>query len=326
MGLRGSLASSIVWGKPKQIFRVRDHFPESFSHAQSPQIVTLSDVYRVFFSTRQRDSDLLPISRVFWADFDKSTWEVLRVSEAPVISDGEIGTFDEHGVFPLSPFQLGSELYGFTSGWSRRSSVPLETAVGLVKFEDGWESAGRLGRGPVLAANFYDPHLVCDAFVARDMKVDGFRMYYISGKSWIRGSAGPERIYKIRSAFSWDLMNWETDGMQVIEDALGPDECQALPSVVDLGGARLMVFCFREALNFRENSRNAYRLGGAISFDGVSWLRQDSLFDIPPSVDSWDGAMRCYPNVSIDGNKIFLLYNGNRFGHDGFGLAVGQLA
>ena len=326
MGSLGFQPSPIVWDTPKQIFRLRDYFPAGFSHAQSPQILILSDVYRVFFSTRQKDNDGLPISQVFWADFDKSTWDVLRVSDAPVMPDGDIGTFDEHGVFPLSPFQLGSDLYGFTSGWSRRSSVPVETAVGLVKFDDGWESAERLGRGPVLAANYYDAHLVCDAFVSRDITGDGFRMYYISGKSWIRSSAGPERIYKIRSAFSRDLIHWETEGRQVIEDALGPDECQALPSVVDLPGSRLMVFCFREALNFRKNSRNAYRLGGAISSDGVSWSRQDSVFDVPPSVDSWDDTMRCYPNISFDENKVFLLYNGNNFGQDGFGLAVGRIA
>lgn len=100
------------------------------------------------------------------------------------------------------------------------------------------------------------------------------------------------------------------------------DECQALPTVVCLDGVYHMFFCYRQAFGFRTNKSNAYRLGYAHSADLVRWTRDDANAGIGVSAEGWDSEMQCYPHVFKMGDKVYMLYNGNQFGRDGFGLAV----
>ena len=74
------------------------------------------------------------------------------VAEHEVIEPGGLGCFDEHGIFPMSVVRHGGELLGYTTGWSRRASVSVETAIGLAVSRDGGRTFARTGPGPVLAA------------------------------------------------------------------------------------------------------------------------------------------------------------------------------
>jgi hypothetical protein len=38
-------------------------------------------------------------------------------------------------------------------------------------------------------------------------------------------------------------------------------------------------------------------------------------------VDGWDSEMMCYPNVFECNKDTYLIYNGNDFGKNGFGIA-----
>ena len=58
---------------------------------------------------------------------------VLNVSDKQVISLGELGAFDEHGIFPFNVTSIGNELFAYTSGWSRRVSVSVETGIESLK-------------------------------------------------------------------------------------------------------------------------------------------------------------------------------------------------
>ena len=72
----------------------------------------------------------------------------------------------------------------------------------------------------------------------------------------------------------------------------------------------------------RRKSFRAYRLGYAESLDGYAWTRMDeqlSLDVTPGSFDS-DAIMYAAP-IQID-DKLYVFYNGNDFGRDGFAVAV----
>jgi hypothetical protein len=83
-----------------------------------------------------------------------------------------------------------------------------------------------------------------------------------------------------------------------------------------------MYFCYRDAFDFRLNQKASYRLGYAYSSDLLHWSRNDSLAGIEPSIGCWDGEMQCYPNTFELNGAIHMLYNGNEFGRNGFGLAT----
>jgi hypothetical protein len=282
----------------------------------------LADGVRVYFSSRERDRTGKFLSHVSYVEFDSEFLAIRAVADHTVLPLGEAGDFDEHGIFPIHIFRNGDEIWGYTTGWSRRVSVSADAAIGLAVSKDGGRTFCKIGRGPVLASSLHEPFLVGDAFV---LKVDGvYHMWYIFGQRWVCGTPGaqPDRVYKIGHAISDDGVSWERDGKAIISDCLGADECQALPSVLRCGGLYHMVFCYRSHVGFRTGKSNAYRLGYARSADLRRWVRDDSALGLDLSAEGWDSEMMCYPHLFSYRNRVWLLYNGNQFGRNGFGLAV----
>lgn len=313
------------WRKLGLVLDLADHtLPEGMvGWAQSPQPVDLGDVVRVYFSTRSVDHDGMYTSHMVYADLSRDMRTVMRVGERPVLTPGRLGTFDEHGIFPMQVVPHDGRLLGYTCGWSRRTSVSVETGIGLTISTDGGESFERIGDGPILAASPFEPFLVGDAHVR---VINGlFHMWYIFGTAWTLypGNSEPDRTYKIGHAVSEDGVRWTKDeGVAIIADVLGPDESQALPSVIEIDGTHHMFFCYRQSVDFRSGEGRGYRIGHAWSTDLRQWHRDDEMLGLEGTQGGWDSDMQCYPNVvEIDGS-VFLLYNGNRFGRDGFGVAV----
>lgn len=298
--------------------------PESYSigeFAQAPQVLELDNCVRIFFSTRTRDkADGKFRSQVASIDMTKEFNHVLRVSESPVLPLGGMGCFDEHGIFPFSVTKRGTNVLAYTTGWSRRVSVPVETAIGLAVSNDQGLSFSRVGAGPILGPTLEEPFLVGDAFV-REFG-GALHMWYIFGTKWQEypDSLEPERTYKIAHAVSSDGKSWKRGG-RCISDILTEPESQALPTVLEFDERFHMVFCYRFSRDFRSNSSRAYRLGYATSSDLKRWDRIDDALDLPPSPDGFDSLMRCYPHLTAINGRYFLLYNGDEFGRWGFGLA-----
>lgn len=290
--------------------------------AQSPQALVLPDRVRVFFSTREREPNGKYLSHVGYVDFSKDLATVLNVSPRPVIALGGLGCFDEHGIFPLNVVRRDGLVYGYTCGWSRRVSVAVETAIGLAVSSDDGLSFERRGDGPIMGPSLHEPFLVGDPFVVDD---GCLHMWYIFGTTWqrLRPDEPAERVYKIGHATSADGVYWERQsGRQVIADRLGPDECQALPTVIRIGTRWHMLFCYRQATDFRHNRERAYRIGYAWSDDAERWTRDDEAAGIDVTPGSWDSDMLCYPHMFHCDGHVYLLYNGNEFGRHGFGAAV----
>jgi hypothetical protein len=290
--------------------------------AQSPQALVLDDVVRIYFSTRRRDQDGQYVSQVAFVDVDRGLEHVREVGAETVIAPGALGCFDEHGIFPFNVVQQNDAIYAFTCGWSRRVSVPVETAIGLAVSRDRGRTFQRIGPGPVMAATAREPFLVGDPFVR--VRDGLWHMWYIYGVRWMDspGEPGPARVYKIAHATSVDAVVWERSGEPIVTDAIGADECQALPTVFECDGLWHMYFCYRYATDFRANRARGYRLGYAWSRDGRQWTREDQAGGIDVSPEGWDSEMLCYPHVFWCGDQAYMLYNGNAFGREGFGVAV----
>ena len=312
------------WTKRGLLFEAQRHTLPSgcVEFAQSPQAVVFDDFVRIYFSTRRRDAGGQYESHIAFVDVDTQMQRVLRVAPDTVLPLGAQGCFDEHGIFPINPVRHGGRLYAFTCGWSRRVSVPVETAIGLAVSHDEGLTFTRIGPGPVMAASPSEPFLVGDPFV---LVRDGvWRMWYIYGTAWVESALDPEpaRVYKIAYASSADGVSWQRTGAAIIPDVLDRHECQALPTVFESNGLWHMYFCYRHATDFRTNPQRAYRLGYAWSSDLQHWTRDDRSAGIDVSASGWDSEMLCYPHVFWCGGQAYLLYNGNAFGRQGFGVAV----
>lgn len=290
--------------------------------AQSPQALVFDDFIRIYFSTRQKDATTGKyLSHIAYVDMNKDFKKVIKVSSNTVIELGELGAFDEHGIFPINIVEDDGKIIAYTCGWSRRVSVSVETSVGMAYSEDGGITFKKNGDGPVLSSSLHEPFLVGDAFVR--WHENNWHMWYIYGTRWIDN---PEeeaaRVYKIGHAVSEDSISWTREGRQIIPDKLNAEECQALPTVIRYKDQYHMFFCYRQATGFRKNKDRSYRIGYAVSGNLVDWRRDDENAGIEVSATGWDSEMLCYPHVFECDGKIYLLYNGNEFGRFGFGLAV----
>ena len=312
------------WVKLGKIFDPAEHELSNNckTFAQSPQALVLDDRVRVFFSTRERDRVGKYISHIAYADFAFDMRTLLDVSKHTVLPQGGLGCFDEHGIFPINVLKDGNRILGYTTGWNRKVSVSTDAAIGLVISHNDGRTFERHGTGPILAPTLHEPFLVGDAFVQKFHNI--YHMWYIFGTKWEKFTpdAPPDRVYKISHATSSDGINWHRNGQKIIEDRLNPDECQALPTAIKVGNRYYMFFCYREAFGFRADSKRGYRIGAAWSDDLEHWTRDDTAGILSSEEGAWDSDMQCYPHVFSLRGEIYLLYNGNSFGRDGFGLAI----
>lgn len=311
------------WKKQGQLFDfTTSPFTRRYvSHAQSPQALILADRVRIYFSTRTNDAPGKFLSHVQYVDYDLELKAIIGYSDHEVIALGKLGCFDEHGIFPLSPTPVKDKVYAYTNGISRRVSVAVETGIGFAVSSDDGKTFEKRGQGPLVSATTYEPFLVGDAFVR--FFAGRFHMFYLFGKKWSEETVEhtSERVYKIGHAISDDGITWQKSGLAIISDKIDENECQALPTVLQIGARYHMYFCYRHMAGFRNEKGKGYRLGYAYSDDLVHWTRDDENAGIDLSDDGWDSEMMCYPNIFTCRDSVYLLYNGNDFGRNGFGIA-----
>lgn len=311
----------LKWKKLGKLFDPTQvkNIPWMNDFAQCTSALIFDDFVRVYFSCRpSKDEKGQYVSYTTFVELDrKDLTRVLRIADKPVLELGELGTFDEFGIYPTCVIRLQDKICMYYAGWTRMVSVFADVAIGLALSNDG-VTFQRAGKGPVMGKTLHEP------FQVSGPKVRLFSgklfMFYISGEKWLHYKGHTETIYKIKMATSEDGVQWERDGIAILDNVLGADECQAGPDVFYFDGRYHMYFSYRYGLDFRGNDRG-YRIGYAYSYDLFHWTRDDENSGIGLSEDGWDSTDMHYPHVfELDG-KMYMLYNGNEFGKYGFGLA-----
>lgn len=312
------------WTKLGKIFTPKDYnlLGKNAEFAQSPQAIVFDDFVRIYFSTREKDDTGKYLSHIAYIDIEKDFKTIKGVSSGNVIQLGDLGCFDQHGIFPINVYKDENKILAYTTGWNRKVSVSADASIGLAISNDNGKTFDKHGSGPVLTSSLHEPFLVADAFVTKFSEI--YHMWYIFGVHWDNTSISgvPERVYKIGHAQSTDGISWEKSGKKLISDTFGENECQALPTVIYYKGKYHMYFCYRQAVDFRKDKKRGYRIGYAHSVNLTDWQRDDDNSGISFAQQGWDSDMQCYPFVFKCDDKIYMLYNGNEFGRDGFGIAV----
>jgi hypothetical protein len=288
--------------------------------AQAPSTLIFDDFVRVYFACRPlRDSNGQYVSYTGFVDLERNNLlNVIRISQNPIMDLGELGTFDEFGVYPTSVIKFGDDFLAYYAGWTRCSSVPYNVAIGAAISKDNGVTFKRVGKGPVISYNPYEPMAISGPKIRRFN--DTWCLWYITGEKWRVTDGRPESVFKIRFAKSDDGFTWERVNKNIITPRLEVDECQASPDVIFHNNKYHMFFCYKYSSDFRNRDRG-YRIGYASSADMEKWERDDSKAGIDISADGWDNEAIAYPHVFELDNKIYMLYLGNEVGRFGFGLA-----
>lgn len=289
--------------------------------AQAPATLIFEGFVRVYFSCRPPpDKYGQYVSYCAFVDLDRQNlFKILRVSEQPILTLGELGEFDEFGTYPVSVIRHGTEVRAYYGGWTRCESVPFNVAIGAAISHDEGTTFVKLGNGPVLPYTPEEPFIMSGPKIRRYGET--WHLWYIAGRKWKRVNGRAEPVYKIRMASSPDGIYWEKANKDLIESRIEEDEAQASPDVYFANGKYHMFFCYRYSSHYRGKERG-YRIGYASSTNLVDWTRDDARAGINVSDEGWDSEMVSYPHVfELDG-KVYLTYLGNQVGRNGFGLAV----
>jgi hypothetical protein len=298
------------WTKHGLLFRPHGRAPWMQTHAAAPLVHPLGDDrQRVYFASRDGDNR----SHVAWVEVNLADPTVPpKVAEAPALAPGPLGHFDDHGVYPGSIVEHDGRLLLYYMGWNPGPRSPLFTAsIGLAASDDGGLTFERLSPAPIMARSVHDPCLVTSPCVLREG--DLWRMWYVSGIRWEEVSGELHSYYHIKYAESADGIAWARRG-QVCIDLLPGERNIARPNVLRCDGGYEMWYSHSGGMG--------YRPGYARSHDGIDWTRLDDHAGIELSPHGWDSEAIAYPWVVRLGGRRHMVYNGNDYGREGFGLAT----
>jgi hypothetical protein len=297
----------VKWRKLGHVYAPDGSKPWMRSHAANPIAEHISgDRYRIYFSAR----DVENRSSISWVEIDLATpTRVLAEADAPVLAPGDLAMFDDSGCSIGCILPVDGKRYLYYMGWHLTVRVPWQNALGLAISDAPGRPFQRYSRFPVLPLDEVDPYTISYPWVLRENGV--FRMWYGSNVQWGREQRDMRHLLKY--AESRDGIHWSRPDTVVI-DFRSPDEyaiCK--PCVLKGRDGYEMWFCSRG---------ERYRIRYARSTDGLHWTRHDDEVGIDVSTEGWDSDMIEYPSVFDHGGSRYMLYAGNGYGRDGFGIAV----
>ncbi len=268
--------------------------------------------FRIYFAAY----DAAGRGRIFSLELDLSNpAQILNLTTTPVVDLGQTGYFDDNGIIPSDIRKIDDKLYLYTIGFSVKNRIIFDAASGLAISHDDGMTFDKF-TGPVLDRGIDDP---CFAASPSVMYENGaWRMWYVSCDRWETLDDGYKHYYNIKHRTSQDGIYWDPRATVCIDYANEYEYAISRPSVIkEPNGLYRMWYSFRA-----QPGVETYRIGYAESRDGLSWVRKDDKAGIDVSSQGWDSEMICYPYVFEHCNRKYMLYNGNKYGASGFGLAM----
>jgi predicted GH43/DUF377 family glycosyl hydrolase len=302
------------WERLGRIFTSGGQRPWMVSHASvpSPELVD-GDTYRIYFTPRDAGGR----SHIASLLIDiKDPTRVLDIAPEPALSPGTLGAFDDSGAMFSWIVHHEGRRWLYYIGWSLGAPTPWRTAIGLA-YASG-DSAEqpifeRQGAGPIIDRSTADPFFVTNPCVLREGA--RWRMWYLSGLGWLGSKPSPLPRYNVRYAESEDGARWTPTGRVCIDHVHPGEVAIGRPCVIAEGGAYRMFYSYR-------GDSFGYRMGCAESSDGLTWKRADAamVFTGPP--EPWEEQGTAYPTVFDHEGQRYMLYCGNNYSRDGFGIAA----
>jgi predicted GH43/DUF377 family glycosyl hydrolase len=298
-----------MWKKKGVIFNADNHYEWMKTHTSLPFADRICDnFYRIYFSTRDSNNR----SSIGYLEIDiKNPKKILKLSDHPVLSIGNMGSFDDSGVMGSCIVNHKGKKYLYYIGWNLGVTVPFRWSIGLAISNDGGKTFVKYSNGPILDRNPIDPYLVSSPTVIFE---DGtWKMWYISALRWEVYDGKLRAPYHIKYAESHDGINWRRTGMVAIDFKHTGEFAIGRASVIKENHVYKMWYSY---------STGKYRIGYAESKDGLHWERKDDQAGIDVSKSGWDSEMIEHANVFIHNDRKYMLYTGNQYGKTGFGYAV----
>ena len=239
-----------------------------------------------------------------YVDFDIVKQQIVHDFKKPVIKYGSPTSFYSHGITLGNSWKQKGQTYIGFMGWQHRGNAHWRGDIG--KFNTStFEVSMVMGINEIDKVSLSYPCVMKDG--------TKYKMWYGSTIDW--NSENGEMVHTINYAESDDGDRWDPKGV-AIPWALYEAQAFSKPAVIRTDEG------YRMWYSYRKGDGSLYRIGYSFSEDGISWNREES--NLKKSQTGWDSEMVCYPYVFKHKENVYMLYNGNRFGKYGFGLAVSK--
>lgn len=308
-----------MWEKKGMIFKVEDFQNELIrSHASIPFAYHIKDdFFKIYFSSRNKNGQSFP----YYIDSTIRDGKITLIGDVigPLLELGDLGTFDDSGIMPSCLVKHKEQLFMYYIGWNPQVTVSYRLSIGLAISNDNGLTFKKYSKGPICDRAINEPYFNTAPFVL--IENDKWMMWYISCTKWQLINNYPEPSYHIKYAESDDGINWHRDGIVCVDY---DDNAKALgrPCVIKLKNRFDMYFSFRHVEQYRVSSLYGYKIALGISYDGIVWEKAYSQTGISLSDTGWDSKMMEYCHVFEHVNILYMIYNGNDFGKEGFGYAI----
>lgn len=265
------------------------------------------DIYRVYITGK----DIQGRARIGTFLLNIKTLEVSELTKDPIIDLGERGTLDENGTSYPFVIKIKNKYYLYYLGWIKGVHVPWYNGLFLATSDDGINFS-KYSKAPVFDRNQDDYLGIGSMFILFDE--NKYKMWYSRFDSWGKDEKDHKHYYNIKYAESKDAISWERKNNICIDFINRKiDYAIAKPSVLKIDNKFYMWYSYRG---------EAYKIGFAVSNDGVHWQRHDEFAGINLSDSGWDSEMLCYAYVFRHQENLYMLYNGNEYGSSGLGIAT----
>lgn len=203
----------------------------------------------------------------------------------------------------------------YYAGFELGTKIRYRLLTGLAISEDGGNTFVRYSSVPVLERSATEMYFRGGPYCLYEPQ--RFRLWYVAGSEWIDLDGKSMPVYDVRYAESTDGIHWPDKGDVQISITEPDEHGFGRPCVMakPAGGYRMFY-------SVRRRSFGAYRLGYAESTDGTVWSRMDEQLNLDVTPGTFDSDAIMYAAPIEIGDKLYVFYNGNNFGRDGFAAAI----
>lgn len=300
------------WLKKGLIYKPSGNLEWAKHSALTPTPILINDdIIRVYAGFRDNEG----VSRIGYVDVEaRNPSNIVKISESPVLDIGDPGTFDDNGVILGDVLRVGKEIYMYYVGFQLARKVKFLAFTGLAISSDNGETFRKISSVPILDRGENERYIAAIHSVIYEKGV--WRAWYAAGDGWEIIDGKPFPRYNIRYLESLDGINFCSNRNQsaLCIDVQGDEYRIGRPRVYKINGIYRMFYT-------RGTTKGDYIAGYAESNDGVNWIRKDDKLGITLSTHGWDSKALSYPSLLFYHDKVYMFYNGNEMGKDGFGYA-----
>ncbi|MDA7489766.1 hypothetical protein N9A46_06200 [Candidatus Pelagibacter ubique] len=255
----------------------------------------------IFFSARNKKN----ISSIGMFTFDTKLKKKTNCKK--IFSTSKSKLPDQHGVSYPVIYDFNKKSYLFYVGWKKNKKYKFENNLLLAVKKNN-----EFNRVKKIIDSKSSPFGSGSCYI---LKKDN--MFYMWFTSFIKRNNKKKNNlnyeYVIKLAKSSDLINWKVKPGVSINFNSKKENAISKPSIIVKNSKYHMWYCYR--------GKN-YKIGYAISTNGIKWQRRDKNVKFIGKDYKWDSNEKCYPSVINVGKKLYMIYSGNNYGKSGIGYSI----